>query len=86
MPVLPDTMSGSGRGRNFVSVFCACHMITMTILTACFRLSRIYVFRPLETLLTEKSLVDPAALQLIIDTYQNKIGPQIGAALVAHLR
>ena len=37
----------------------------------------------LETLLTEKGLVDPAALQLIIDTYQNKIGPQIGAALVA---
>ena len=37
----------------------------------------------LETILTEKNLVDPAALQLIIDTYQNKIGPQIGAALVA---
>lgn len=37
----------------------------------------------LETILTEKGLVDPASLQLIIDTYQNKIGPQIGARLVA---
>lgn len=37
----------------------------------------------LETILTEKGLIDPAALQLIIDTYQNKIGPRIGARLVA---
>ena len=37
----------------------------------------------LETILSEKGLVDPAALQLIIDTYQNKIGPRVGAGLVA---
>lgn len=37
----------------------------------------------LETILIEKGLVDPAAIQLIIDTYQNKIGPRIGARLVA---
>ena len=39
--------------------------------------------KALETILVEKGLVDPEALQLIIDTYQHKIGPQIGARLVA---
>lgn len=39
--------------------------------------------KALETLLTEKGLVDPAALDVIIDLYQNKIGPQNGAAVVA---
>ena len=39
--------------------------------------------KALETILVEKGLVDPEALQLIIDTYQHKIGPQIGAQLVA---
>jgi nitrile hydratase subunit alpha len=39
--------------------------------------------KALETILTRKGLVDPAALDEIIDTYQNKIGPQNGAAVVA---
>jgi len=39
--------------------------------------------RALETLLTDKGLVDPAALDEIIDIYQNKIGPQNGARVVA---
>lgn len=39
--------------------------------------------KALETLLTEKGLVDPAALDAIIDTYQNKIGPKNGAEVVA---
>lgn len=39
--------------------------------------------RALETLLTEKGLIDPAALDEIIDTYQNKIGPKNGAHVVA---
>jgi len=39
--------------------------------------------RALESLLTEKGLVDPAALDAIIETYQSKIGPRNGAAVVA---
>jgi len=39
--------------------------------------------RALETLLTEKGYVDPAALDLLIDTYQTKIGPRNGARVVA---
>ncbi|WP_171210722.1 nitrile hydratase subunit alpha [Ruegeria sp. HKCCA5426] len=39
--------------------------------------------KALETILTRKGLVDPAALDEIIDTYQNKIGPQNGARAVA---
>ncbi len=39
--------------------------------------------RALETVLTEKGLVDPAALDLLIDTYQTKIGPRNGAKVVA---
>lgn len=39
--------------------------------------------RALETLLTQKGLIDPKALDAIIDTYQNKVGPQNGAAVVA---
>lgn len=39
--------------------------------------------RALETLLTRKGLVDPAALDEIIDTYQNRIGPKNGAQVVA---
>ncbi len=39
--------------------------------------------KALETILTRKGLVDPAALDEIIDTYQNKIGPQNGARVVA---
>mgnify|MGYP000412675471 FL=1 len=39
--------------------------------------------RALETLLVEKGYVDPAALDELIDTYENKIGPRNGAAVVA---
>ncbi len=39
--------------------------------------------KALETILTRKGLIDPAALDEIIDTYQNRIGPQNGAEVVA---
>lgn len=39
--------------------------------------------KALETLLTRKGLVDPAALDEIIDTYAHRIGPQNGARVVA---
>ncbi len=39
--------------------------------------------KALETLLVQKGLVDPAALDAIIDTYETKIGPQNGARVVA---
>ena len=41
--------------------------------------------KALETILTEKGLVDPAALDEIIDTYQNRIGPRNGARVVARM-
>src|SRR3984893_17900105 len=37
----------------------------------------------LESLLVEKGLVDPAALDALIDAYQHKIGPRNGARVVA---
>ena len=37
----------------------------------------------LESLLVEKGLVDPAALDALIDTYEHKIGPRNGAQVVA---
>ncbi len=39
--------------------------------------------KALETLLTQKGLIDPAALDEIIDTYENRIGPRNGAQVVA---
>jgi nitrile hydratase subunit alpha len=39
--------------------------------------------RALETILTEKGYVDPAALDLIVETYETKIGPRNGAKVVA---
>ena len=39
--------------------------------------------RALETILTEKGYVDPAALDSIIETYETKVGPHIGAQVVA---
>ena len=39
--------------------------------------------RALETVLTEKGYVDPAALDAIIEAYETKIGPHIGARVVA---
>ena len=39
--------------------------------------------KALESLLVEKGLVDPAALDALIDTYEKKVGPQNGARVVA---
>jgi len=39
--------------------------------------------RALETILTAKGLITPGALDEIIDTYQNRIGPKNGAEVVA---
>ena len=39
--------------------------------------------RALETILTEKGYVDPAALDAIIQAYETKIGPHNGARVVA---
>lgn len=39
--------------------------------------------KALETILTQKGLVDAVALDVIIDTYENKIGPRNGAHVVA---
>ena len=36
-----------------------------------------------ESLLVEKGLVDPAALDALIDTYENKVGPRNGAKVIA---
>jgi nitrile hydratase len=39
--------------------------------------------RALESLLVEKGLVDPAALDAIVETYEHKVGPRNGARVVA---
>ncbi|WP_395699163.1 nitrile hydratase subunit alpha [Aquabacterium sp.] len=39
--------------------------------------------RALETVLAEKGYIDPAALDVLIDTYQTRIGPRNGAQVVA---
>ena len=39
--------------------------------------------RALETVLGQKGYIDPAALDVLIDTYQTKIGPRNGARVVA---
>ena len=39
--------------------------------------------KALESLLVEKGLVDPQALDALIDTYENKVGPHNGARVVA---
>ena len=39
--------------------------------------------KSLESLLVEKGLVDPAALDALVDTYENKVGPRNGAKIVA---
>src|SRR5207253_1370575 len=40
--------------------------------------------KALESLLVEKGLVDRAALDAIVDTYEHKVGPHLGARVVAH--
>jgi nitrile hydratase subunit alpha len=39
--------------------------------------------RALQTVLTQKGYIDPGALDILIDTYQTKIGPRNGARVVA---
>jgi nitrile hydratase len=39
--------------------------------------------KSLESLLVEKGMVDPAALDAVIDTYEHKVGPRNGARVVA---
>ena len=39
--------------------------------------------KALESLLIEKGLVDPAALDVLVDTFENRVGPRNGAQVVA---
>ena len=39
--------------------------------------------RALETVLTQKGLIDPAAIDAIVETYETKVGPRNGAHVVA---
>src|SRR5437660_10131375 len=39
--------------------------------------------KALESLLVEKGLVDPAVLDVLIDTFEHKVGPRNGARVVA---
>jgi nitrile hydratase len=39
--------------------------------------------RALQSLLVEKGLVDPAAMDALVETYETRIGPRNGAAVVA---
>ncbi|HEY7798853.1 MAG TPA: nitrile hydratase subunit alpha [Hyphomonadaceae bacterium] len=39
--------------------------------------------RALETILAGKGLIDPAAIDAIVDVYENKVGPRNGAQVVA---
>ena len=39
--------------------------------------------RALESILTEKGYVEPAALDLLIETYEKKVGPHNGARVIA---
>src|SRR5215470_16750877 len=40
--------------------------------------------KAIESLLVEKGLVDRAALDAVVDAYEHKVGPHIGARIVAH--
>ena len=39
--------------------------------------------KALESLLVEKGLVDPTALDVLVDTYEHRVGPRHGAQVVA---
>ena len=39
--------------------------------------------KALETVLTEKGLIDPAAIDAIVETYETRVGPRNGARVVA---
>lgn len=40
--------------------------------------------KALEQVLVEKGLVDPSAVDALVDIYENQVGPQNGAKVVAH--
>jgi nitrile hydratase len=40
--------------------------------------------KALEAILVAKGYVDPAAMDVFIDTYENKVGPRNGAHVIAH--
>src|SRR5712692_6807597 len=40
--------------------------------------------KALEALLTEKGIVNAQALDELVDTYEHRVGPHIGARIVAH--
>jgi nitrile hydratase len=40
--------------------------------------------RALETILTEKKYIDPAALDAIVENFETRIGPRVGGRIVAH--
>ena len=39
--------------------------------------------KALETVLVEKQMIDPADIDEVVDTYENKVGPRNGAQVVA---
>ena len=39
--------------------------------------------RALESILVEKGYVDPAAIDVLVETYETKVGPRNGARVVA---
>ena len=39
--------------------------------------------KALETILTRKGMVDPAAMEAILETYETRVGPHLGAQVVA---
>ncbi len=39
--------------------------------------------KALESLLVSKGMIDPQALDMLVDTYENRVGPHIGAKVVA---
>ena len=39
--------------------------------------------RALQTVLTQKGYIDPAALDVLVDTYQTRVGPRNGARVIA---
>lgn len=39
--------------------------------------------RAIESILAEKGLIDPKALDVLVDTFENKIGPRNGAKVIA---
>ena len=71
-PTPPDSRDGHANGPPHAHPHDHSHLGEMDVRV-----------RALETLLTQKGYVDPAALDRIIETYETKIGPHNGAQVVA---